>query len=379
MRIILSVDYISRLNTGIANMVKIMTSSYINLNHEVYIAAIDDRFTDLDKKNYPTERLLIIKNKNYVQIFYKYLNFYKKSNADIAHINSLWSISTIAIYVWSKLYNKSYIISTNGMINEWSLKQSSVKKNILLFFIFKKIIKNANSIIVNSTSEKIFLISKFKISKIHIIPNGIQFPKPMKIDVKNTDKNIILFLSRIHPKKGIDLLLKAWEEIFYMTKSHNYELHIVGFTNSIDNLYENKILNEIKQNTKLSNVFIFDGIFGNDMWLKYQECAAFILPTYSEGSAIVVLNAWASEKIAITTIESNLEYGLEENCTILINNSIKSIKDGILKFMNYDSIQKKKSGITGFNIVNKYYNWEIIFTKYLKIYDNSIKYNLNVQ
>ena len=71
MRIILSVDYISRLNTGIANMVKIMTSSYINLNHEVYIAAIDDRFTDLDKKNYPTKRLLIIKNKNDKIINYK--------------------------------------------------------------------------------------------------------------------------------------------------------------------------------------------------------------------------------------------------------------------------------------------------------------------
>jgi poly(glycerol-phosphate) alpha-glucosyltransferase len=264
------------------------------------------------------------------------------------------------------------------MINDWSLKQSSVKKNILLFFIFKKILINANSIIVNSTSEKIFLNSKFKINKIHIIPNGIQFSKPMKIEVKNTDKNIILFLSRIHPKKGIDLLLKAWEKIFYMTKSHNYELHIVGFTNSIDNLYENKILNEIKQNTKLSNVFSFEGIFGNDMWLKYKECAAFILPTYSEGSAIVVLNAWASKKIAITTIESNLEYGLEENCTILINNSIESIKDGILKFMNYDSTQRIKYGISGFNIVNKYYNWELIFTEYLNIYDNSIKSNLNV-
>ena len=190
MRIILSVDYISRLNTGIANMVKIMTSSYINLNHEVYIAAIHDRFTDLDKKNYPTKKLLIIKNKNYVQIFYKYLNFYKKSNADIAHINSLWSISTIAIYVWSKLYNKSYIISTNGMINDWSLKQSSVKKNILLFFIFKKILINANSIIVNSTSEKFFLNSKFKINKIHIIPNGIQFSKPMKFEVQQILKQM---------------------------------------------------------------------------------------------------------------------------------------------------------------------------------------------
>ena len=61
--------------------------------------------------------------------------FYKKSKADIAHIHSLWSISTIAVYIWAILYKKRYIISTNGMINDWSLKQSKFKKKIFMIII----------------------------------------------------------------------------------------------------------------------------------------------------------------------------------------------------------------------------------------------------
>ena len=52
MRIILSVNYISRLNTGISNVLKIMLNSYTSLNHKVYIAAMNDEFTEIDKNDF---------------------------------------------------------------------------------------------------------------------------------------------------------------------------------------------------------------------------------------------------------------------------------------------------------------------------------------
>lgn len=370
MRIILSVNYISRLNTGISNVLKIMSNSYASLNHKVYIIAMNDDFTDIDKNDFLSSHLSIVKSKNYITIFYKYFIYYKKSKADIAHIHSFWSISTIAVYIWAIIYKKRYIISTNGMINNWSLNQSKIKKKIFLFLIFENILKNADKIVVNSSFEKNYIIHKFNIKNIVIIPNGVKIINSFNFHLNNTqNKKIILFLSRIHPKKGIELLLKAWEELSHITKSNNFVLHIVGFTLLKSNHYEKKILQYIESNKNLSNVYSFTGMFGQDMWNEYQKCSAFILPTYSEGNAMVVLNAWAMKKMSITTLYSNLEYGLNENCNILIKPDIESIKSGLLFFMNLNNESVIKNGEIGYNIVNEYYNWDNIINKYLTIYN----------
>ena len=110
-------------------------------------------------------------------------------------------------------------------------------------------------------------------------------------------------------------------------------------------------------------------MFGQDMWNEYQKCSAFILPTYSEGIAMVVLNAWAMKKMSITTLYSNLEYGLNENCNILIKPDIESIKSGLLFFMNLNNESVIKNGEIGYNIVNEYYNWDNIINNYLTIYN----------
>jgi poly(glycerol-phosphate) alpha-glucosyltransferase len=372
MKIVFSLDYISRLNTGVSTVVNNLSTNFTYKNHEIYIATCFDRFTLEDTKNYNIKELYFIKNKNYFLVFFKYFKFYNKTKADLIHIQSFWSISTIAAYFWAIINNKPYIISTNGMINKWALNQSKFKKKLALKFIFKKILRSANTIIVNSSIEKSFIIKSNFNKNAFVIPNGVVLPIEKSCNSKQKNK-VLLFLSRIHPKKGVDLLIDAWKELTIEKKVNNWTLKLVGFNLDSINSYENEILHKITYTNNLNNIQFSNGVYGDKMWDEYINSDAFILPTFSEGSAIAVLNAWSCNKIVLTNIESNLEYGLNEKCTILFENNMQSIKNSICILLNMNDSDRENFGNLGRGIIQKYYDWNIISDKYLDIYFKTLE------
>ena len=306
MKIIFGTYSISRKITGIANLMQNLCKYYSQSGNKVFIAAQEDEFSEIDKHNYPGQEIYIIVKNNIVvrQIneLLKYIGFYKRSDADIAHIQSLWSLSSLAIYLWAKLYNKPYVISPNGMLTEWALNQSKLKKSIFIFLIYRRIIDNSAAIIVNSEDEVNFLKSKGYKNNFYVIPNGVDIPlKKCNGDSNTSILKTLLFLSRIHEKKGIDLLLDAWKEMYELSKRHGWQLKIVGFSSDVKDRYEKYILDKIAAHNQLENVIVSPAVFGDGMWDAYFSCDAYILPTFSEGSAITVLNAWATEKLSLTT------------------------------------------------------------------------------
>jgi poly(glycerol-phosphate) alpha-glucosyltransferase len=347
-----------------------LCKSYSRLGHEIFIAATYDEFSEIDKKKYSNQNIFLIKSVkiiNPIIAVFKYFNIYKKSQADIAHIHSLWSVSTIAVYLWAKIYNRPYLISPNGMLSEWALNQSRLKKSVFLSLIFRRIINNAHAIIVNSDKEVSFLKDKGYKNIFYVIPNGVDLPLKSIENKKNGPKSL-LFLSRIHKKKGIDLLIEAWKEVSVLAEKNNWQLNIVGFSNDKGDIFEKEILNILAKNNDLSNVTVSKAVFGEAMWNNYYKCDSFILPTFSEGSSIAVLNAWASGKLCLTTKGANLKYGYNDVCTIKIKPTIESIKNGLLYLFNLSDEEISQRGLVGKEVVSKYYLWEDIANTHIDIY-----------
>lgn len=382
MKIIFGIDYISRKNTGISSLVENLSEHLVNRGHSTYIAAVEDSFSMADKDKFKNAKVLLIRKDSKFAIFdilNRYLNFYVKSNADLAHIHSLWSLSSIAIFYWCKIKKRPYIISTNGMLNQWALNQSRLKKQIFLAIIFKRIISQADSIILNSVAEKDYLEEKGWHKRFHIIPNGVNIPSwklEEKVD-ETANKKTLLFLSRIHEQKGIELLLDAWSDLYLITKQKGWRLNVVGFLDTELNVYERFIADKIESTITLSNVNMSEGKFGKQMWDEYELSDAFILPTFSEGSAMVVLNAWSSGKICITTLGSNLEVGLDLDCTILVKPTVESIKEGIIKLLGLTDVQLREFGQMGKKLVEDNYTWEKIVDQHIEIYQNAISTSYN--
>ncbi len=378
MKILFGIDYISRKNTGISSLVENLSENLSKAGHKTYIAAIEDQFSMVDKDKFKSSDLLLLKKGIFpvdaLGLLQRYLKFFLKNNADLAHIHSLWSLSSIAVYYWSRITNRPYVISTNGMLNEWALGQSKLKKQIFLALIYKKIIRNADSIILNSIAEKNYLEGKGWHRDFHIIPNGVSAPPVLNELAKSekTKERRLLFLSRIHEKKGIELLLDAWSDLYVTLKNKGWNLKVVGFLNEDQNEYEKYIANKIKTTQTLSNVCMEEGKFGKEMWEEYQLADAFVLPTFSEGSAMVVLNAWSAGKICITTEGCNLEIGLDQDCTILIEPTVSSIKKGILTLLSLSDDQLCEFGLIGKRLVEDNYTWNTIVDKHIGLYQNAI-------
>jgi poly(glycerol-phosphate) alpha-glucosyltransferase len=113
------------------------------------------------------------------------------------------------------------------------------------------------------------------------------------------------------------------------------------------------------------------------MWEEYNSSDAFILPTFSEGSAMVVLNAWTAGKISLTTVGCNLEKGLDQCCNILIETNMESIKAGILKLIGLSDVERFEFGQIGKKIVQENYSWRKITAKYIIIYQDVITIQMN--
>jgi glycosyltransferase involved in cell wall biosynthesis len=144
---------------------------------------------------------------------------------------------------------------------------------------------------------------------IMIIPNGIDIPNALE-KVKR-EQRTLLFLGRIHPKKGLDILLKAWEAVH--KNFPEWKLKIVG---NDDGYYgSNGYLDKLK---KMARMLFLDRIefcgsaYGQEKKLTYHNADLFVLPTYSENFGMTVAEALACGTPTIVSMGAPWE-GLSSN------------------------------------------------------------------
>ena len=126
-----------------------------------------------------------------------------------------------------------------------------------------------------------------------IIPNGIDVPP--QLELSGGDMRTLLYLGRIHPKKGLDLLLLAWRDL--QSRFPNWRLQIVGADNGgfLDQM------RRLSADLGLQRVEFSGPLYGANKWRSYRKADLFVLPTYSENFGLVVAEALAAGTPAIVS------------------------------------------------------------------------------
>ena len=251
------------------------------------------------KLNYKLTDRINIFSPGFIDIFPFSMNYFKKLfiiKPKIIDIQGLWSSTSIFNLIYYYLTKTPYIVTPRGMLERWALKQSYFKKKLFYFFIEKYHLKNASFLRATSELEALtFMKLGFKKNKILNIPNSIKIPQfKIKLKKRNNQKRL-LFLSRLHPKKGLVELLNAWKKI---QNTHlDWELLICGFN---ENNYKKEILNKIK-NLNLQRVFLKDFVTGKQKEKTYYSSDLFILPSHSENFGLSIAEALSYQLPVITT------------------------------------------------------------------------------
>lgn len=215
---------------------------------------------------------------------------------NLIHSQNLWSLLYHRVAKIARKHSIPYVMTPRGCLEPWCLRQKAIKKKLALLLYQKKDLQKASCILATSTMEAKNIRSLGLYSPIAVIPNGIDVSEYECRTDKSTMCKQICFISRIHPKKGLEILINAWSVI--QNKYSDWNIVIAGngeedYINSLKDLIIAKNLN--------NSISIIPPVFGNDKHKLYCQSSIFILPSFSENFGMVIAEAMSCGVPVITT------------------------------------------------------------------------------
>lgn len=356
------VPSITNKSAGPSYSVVRLCENLINRGLNLKLATLDDGKSNLPQfvKTFSNE--LFYKKLGYSKTLYNWIDYQIKQDPKmIIHNHSLWMMPNIYPGMVSKKYNNPVVISPRGTLSKWSFKNGSFMKRLMWFFLQKKNIENCFCFHATSELEcKEIKLLGFR-NPVAVIPNGIDIYKGKSKSLIIKKKKRLLFLGRIHKKKGLDILFNIWNKI-KMTQN-DWELKIVG----PDDGYL-KDLKLIKKKLSLSDVIFSEKKEGDEKWDEFLNADLFILPSHSENFGMAIAEALSVGLPVITTKNTPWKDLKNYNAGWCAEVNEKSLYENIINAMQLDQKQLFKIGDNGKKWMEREFNWEIVATKMLSTY-----------
>jgi poly(glycerol-phosphate) alpha-glucosyltransferase len=200
------------------------------------------------------------------------------------------------------------------------------------------------------------------------IPTGINIPKT--INQPNPSHNIIAYLGRLHPKKGIVEVIIAWSLVKQRlgTGSRKWQLVIAGWD---DGGHEEKLRKAVRQHDLESDVVFLGPVFGVDKERLYASADAVILASYSEGLPMSVLEAWSFGKPVFMTEHCNLPEGFRAGAAFKVTTDPNNIADVLLEVLREPALLTI-AGRAGHALAEASFNWIAISHQWHLLYTSLI-------
>ena len=281
----------------------------------------------------------------------------------LIQIQSIWSIIYHKVAKIARHHGIPYIITPRGMLEPWSLSQKKWKKRLAMV-LYQKPDLNAASCIFTTAMEEAQHVHNLGITApCSVIPNGIEtegYPCRQSMEIV---KKQVLFLSRIHIKKGIELLLEAWQRL--IADFPDWKVVIVG--NGDANYIES--LKTMSRNMKIDkSVEILDPVFGQAKVKLYQESSLFCLPSYSENFGMVIAEAMSCGVPVLTTTNCPWTLLNDTGTGWCINLSVDNLESTLRCALSQSPEHLYEMGQRASRLVYERYNYHNVAQRTIELY-----------
>jgi glycosyltransferase involved in cell wall biosynthesis len=244
-----------------------------------------------------------------------------QADYDILHQHGLWQYPSIAVSRWRRRTGRPVVISTQGMLEPWALANAKVKKQVAAW-LFERANLAGAACIQCSVSEVAGIRSFGLKNPIAVIANGADMPAPQTKVARpswlpDDGRRTLLFLGRLHPKKGIRETLDAWALLSAWRREVTDAWRLV-FVGCGDRRHADAFIAHARS-LGLADVIFPGSAYGDDAKAAYAHADAFILASHSEGLPMAVLEAWSHGLPVFMTRGCNLVEGFAEGAAIEVS------------------------------------------------------------
>lgn len=279
----------------------------------------------------------------------------------VVHDHGIWLPTNHAVAVLTRRRGIPRVVSPRGMLSKWSLGHQKWRKIVAWRLYQRADLSRATAFHVTSAEEAEDVRKLGFRQPIALLSNGVDLPPSSAPALKRTAKREALFLSRIHPVKGLFNLVAAWSKI----RPPNWTLIIAG---PDDGDHRRQVQHSIEAEGISDLVKIIGPVTDEAKWQLYQSADLFVLPSFSENFAIVVAEALASGVPVITTKATPWRNLLEHRCGWWIDVGIEPLVDALAKATDLDDGARREMGARGRAFVSGELSWDGIAARMAELY-----------
>jgi len=297
------------------------------------------------------------------------------NSIEIVHVHGVWPPICWVVGAWARKNGKHLLLSPRSSFQHWELNQTLLKqaKKWLAWQLYtKRLLKECRVIHATATNEIEAIKATGIRAEVAVIPNGINALEFGNLPPKVTfckyfpqlsNNRILLFMSRIHPTKGLINLAHAWGKL--ALQFPDWYLLIVG----PDYANHRSEVEAILKTYNIEDRYTFAGhLTGEHRLAVYNAADLFVLPTYSENFGIVIGEALAAKVPVITTTETPWEDIERHKCGWIIRPRQNDLIEILAKALSLDKSVLDEMGERGRSFIEENYSWESVALKMKRLY-----------
>lgn len=264
---------------------------------------------------------------------------------DIVHVNCCWMPQCALVPRWTNEWRKSLnprllltphpsslfprlLLTPHGMLEPWIMARNHWTKKVPAIWLYQRsAVKNVDMVVATAESEREHLLQLGWNKNIGLVKNGIDV-KGIAVKTEWKEPRRMLFMSRIHPKKGLEMLFEA------MTGFQDLQLDIAG---NGEQQYVESLKDMAGRMNLTERVNFLGAVYDDRKWELIRQADVVVLPSYSENYGLIVAEALASGTPVMTTTGTPWQPIAENECGWWVDPSVSAIAGALDRIVKMDA------------------------------------------
>ena len=277
-------------------------------------------------------------------------------HSDIVHAHGVWTMVSISAGLVLPGRNAKFVLSMRGGVIPWILRRRRAIKRCL-WPLQKRGLARADLLHVASQEEYQWVRALGLRTPVAVVPNAVDIPGDVPVDRVERSTRTLLFLSRIHPQKGLDRLFSAWKSL--QGAHRKWRLVVVG---NGRRPYEGQ-MRALAAELGLERVEFKGPLYGEQKAQAYYDADLFVLPTNGENFGIVVAEALAHGCPCIVSNKAPWQGMVSRQAGWWIDHDVPALTRALVEAMALPDETRSAMGRRGRAWVQRDFGWNPVVDK----------------